>query len=352
MKREVLEPQQGVRRSWIARAPFSPEIRHALDAVFENVFCSAVRFEDATSDGAACAWVEAVDEDIRLAILFAKQGVTVNVLNEIFPLSSEDLAGFARAVFDRYRDVDLICLPSVATGAGALPYPCQRYNATEDIVAPLPDTVDRYWSMLSKNTRDSIRRYRKRIAQQFPDMQFEFYERTAVTDAQLLSIVDLNRARIEGKRETPSHTAHSLGQLKQMVGRYGVTLVATLHGKPCAGVICTRVGNSFFMHVIAHDPALDALRLGKVCCYLSICDAIERGGKEYHMLSGQYDYKFRFMGQQRDFDRITMYRSPRAVLRHWPRYVLGALRGEGRALKKIMKTWRRRWTTSQTASPG
>ena len=53
------------------------------------------------------------------------------------------------------------------------------------------------------------------------------------------------------------------------------------------------------MHVIAHDPGFDQARLGLLCCYLSICESIRRGMREYHLLSGRYDYKRRLRGQQR-----------------------------------------------------
>lgn len=352
MKLEMLAPTGEGRRSWIARAPFSQDIQHALERIFENVFCSAARCADANPDEAAHAYVVAVEDDIRLVIMFTKQGAAVKVLNEIFSLSGEDLTCFARDVFQYFKDVDLVSLPAVSIRDTGLPYPFQRFNATEDLVAPLPETAEHYWSMLSRNTKESIRRYRKRIAQQFPEIKFDFYERDRVSLAQIRSIVDLSSARLELKRETPNHSEQSIAQLARLVGQYGVTLIASLHGKICGGVICTRIGGNFFMHVIAHDPELDALRLGKVCCYLSICDAIGRGGREYHMLSGQYDYKFRFMGQQRDYDRITLYRSYRSMLAHWPRYVLNGVRGEGRMIKKIIKTWRRKWSRLQTGGAG
>jgi hypothetical protein len=47
-----------------------------------------------------------------------------------------------------------------------------------------------------------------------------------------------------------------------------------------------------------------------LCCYLGICECISRGGNEYHFLWGQYEYKYRLLGAQRDFARLTIYRSP------------------------------------------
>lgn len=335
---------QEKRRVWIARAPFGRDLQQSLERIFENVFCSAVRVGDGKSSGAVYAYVVAAGGAIRLVILFSQQRNTVKVLNEIFALSSDDLEGFINDIFRNYDNVDTISFPSVSVNAVKSTYPFQRFNATEDIVARLPETSESYWAMLSKNTRESIRRYQKQIVKKHPELKFCFYERDAVERETVLALIDLSRARIELKSEKPSHTEESIEQLTRMISKYGVTLVATLYGKVCGGVICTRVGENFFMHVLAHDPALDAFRLGKICCYLSICDAIERGGKEYHMLSGQYEYKYRFMGQQRDFDRIILYRSYFSVLFRLPRYLMNGVWGNGRRIKKTLKNWRRQWT--------
>ena len=71
-------------------------------------------------------------------------------------------------------------------------------------------------------------------------------------------------------------------------------------------------------------------------CFLSIRDAINRGGKEYHFLWGRYEYKYRLMGVQRDLDRLVIYRSQRHLLLNANVALKTAFRGYGRQLKQWM----------------
>jgi CelD/BcsL family acetyltransferase involved in cellulose biosynthesis len=89
----------------------------------------------------------------------------------------------------------------------------------------------------------------------------------------------------------------------------GMVCTITLGGRLCAGTINYRVHDNYFLETLAHDPAFDDYRLGMLCCYLSICECIARGGKEYHFLWGQDDYKVRLHGVQRDLDDLVIYRS-------------------------------------------
>jgi hypothetical protein len=100
----------------------------------------------------------------------------------------------------------------------------------------------------------------------------------------------------------------------------------TIGGRIAAGVINTQVGDHYFMDIIGHDSAYDDYRLGTLCCYMTVCDCIERGGREFHFMWGRYDYKFRLQGKQRDLDQITIYRSFFGVLRNPSLVLKNALR--------------------------
>src|SRR5207245_3753907 len=115
---------------------------------------------------------------------------------------------------------------------------------------------------------------------------------------------------------------------------YGLVGVATVDGRVCAGVICSRSAANYFMHVIAHDPTYDEYRLGKLCCYLTICECINRGGKEFHFLWGRYEYKYRLLGVQRDLDHLTVYRSRAQFLLNGNLVLKNAYKGYGRQAKR------------------
>jgi hypothetical protein len=332
------------RKQRIIPAPFTDALNDSVDRLYKNVFCSAVRATGRHDTRSASAFIIEANQVIEQIILFSRKGRALTVLNELATLPQGALHQFAQYVFTNLHEIDFINFPSVCTGSIDTRFPMQRHNSTEDIVATLPETVEAYLGALSKNTREGIRRYQKRITRNHPEIEYHFYERDQVPLSELLEIIELSRARIRQKRQIPAHTEETIADLQRMVSKYGVTLVATRNGKVCAGVICTRVHEHLFMHVVAHDPALDDLRLGKICCFLSICDAIKRGCKEYHMLSGEYDYKYQFLGKRKDYEHITLYRSLSSIILNPQRYLKNEIRGKGRRFKQILKKWSKKWS--------
>jgi hypothetical protein len=115
----------------------------------------------------------------------------------------------------------------------------------------------------------------------------------------------------------------------------GLVGIATIDGRVCGGLINYRVGTNYFMPVIAHDPEYNDYRLGTICCYLTICECITRGGKEFHFLWGREEYKSRFLGIQRDLDTLNVYRSSTQLILNSDI----ALRSAYKAYVRQVKLW-------------
>ncbi|MFL6671701.1 MAG: GNAT family N-acetyltransferase [Massilia sp.] len=317
----------------IYESPLPASVEADLERLYQSVFASLVRVRSMGLEEQACAFVASLHGEATCVLLFRREANTVQVLNEAIALRAGDIERFASAVFAKYPSVQRISFPALRATIGKLPFPYQQFDWLEDIVLELPPTPDAYFAALGKNMRTSLKRYQKKISADFPGFRYAFYERGDAGEQDLAAIVALSSARISSKNQLPSHTGDKTRQLIRLVKECGVVLVATIDGRVCAGVICTRFGGNVFMHVVAHDPAYDDYRLGKVCCYLSICDAIARGAREYHFLSGRYEYKYRLLGEQRDFDRLVIYRSRLAVLLGLRLFVQTAFRGVGRRVK-------------------
>lgn len=328
---------------WLVRPPFPTWMRKASDHLYGNIFCSPLRFQEETENGSIFAVVLQNQENVKQVILFSKEGRKLNVLNELFTLPSVDLEQFVRYVFDNWSEISCIALDSICVNSLSLPYPYQCFNKTEDIAARLPAKVADYQSMLSKNTWAALRRYQKKIRKDYPDITFSTYQKNEAGTRLTDQIIELNKARLANKREEPTHSDASIAELKRMVAAHGITLVAKRGDALCGGVICTRIHDHVYMHVIAHDPTYDHLRLGKICCFLSICDAIERGSSTYHMLSGEYDYKYQFLGERRAYDKLVIYRSYPSLLLNLAEYANNEVRGRGRKIKQVIKVWRKKW---------
>ena len=323
--------------------PFPPALSALLEGCHENVFCTAARCAALPADAEVECYVTLRDGVPASAVPYRREGSAITVLGELFAIEGEPLEQMVRCLLARRPDVQVIHFPAVAAPPWPLPYPFQRYGATEDLVISLPDTPDAYLASLGPNTRAAIQRAHRLVARQAPDMSFSFHGPGAVARADVAALIELNCARLAYKGQSPSHTVSSLAMLDSMLDAYGCVLLARDGGRVRAGVACTHVGGHAYMHVIAHDPAFDQARLGLLCCYLSICESIRRGMREYHLLSGRYDYKRRLLGQEREYDRIVVYRSLAAVVARLPAYARTLVRGRGRQAKQRISTWRRSW---------
>ena len=323
--------------------PFPPSLRALLERCHENVFCTAARCAALPADAEVGCYVALRDGIPATGVLYRREGGAITVLSELFAIGGEALEQMVRWLLVRHAGVHLIHFPAVAAPPWRLPFPSQRYGATEDLVISLPGTPEAYLASLGPNTRAAIRRAQKTVARQAPDMAFSFHGPDTIDPADVAALVELNCLRLARKGQSPSHTADSLAMLESMLGSYGCVLYARSGGRVRAGVACTHVGRHAYMHVIAHDPGFDQARLGLLCCFMSICESIRRGMREYHLLSGRYDYKRRLLGQQRDFDHIVVYRSPASVVASLPTWVRTLVRGRGRQVKQRISSWRQSW---------
>lgn len=312
---------------------FASHLSGHMERLYQNVFSSMEKFEaDGDLSDAEC-YVSVKGAGIATVLVFTRRHGTVQVLNRVVSLLSNDVEIFSKAVFAAYPGVHRIRFEGVQCALGGLPFPRQQHNCLEDIVITLPESVPAYLNMLGKSTRASLKRYHKKMQSDFSGYRWDIYERDEISPAHIKEIIALSSSRISSKKMKSSHTEAKTLQLMDLLKVAGSVLVATIDGRVCGGVICTSYGENFFMHVIAHDSCYNTYRLGKVCLFLSIQAAIERGAKEYHLLWGKYEYKFHLLGIQRDYDRAVIYRSLKYMALSPRLLVVVALRGYGRQSK-------------------
>lgn len=313
--------------------PLPSFVEADLARLYRNIFSSAAWLQILGQWQQACAYVVRKRGEVTHVLLFRRESRAVHVLNEVIAMREDEVQRFASTIFAAFKSVRIVSFEAIQAEISRLSFPYQQFNCLEDIVLALPGTVDAYFSGLGKNMRSSLKRYQKKIAGDFPGFRYAVYENNDVSEQHIIDIVALSSARMASKNQVSAHTDIKTARLIRLVQAYGVVLVATIDGRICAGVICTHFEGNFFMHIIAHDPAYDDYRIGKVCCYFSICDAIGRVAKEYHFLWGQYEYKYRLLGVQRDLDRLVVYRSPIQLMLSCMTFLRTAWRGYGRRAK-------------------
>jgi hypothetical protein len=306
--------------------------RPELERLYQSPFASA-EGEHVRQPGTH-TYVASSGGAVVAVILFRLEGSGALVLNSAVELDAAVLERFAACVFRRYPLVSLIELRSVLTGPLSGRYPSQRFCMSEDIVLSLPASVEAYLERLGKSAAKRMQYAVNRLRREFPGFRHQVFEGAAIDRGLLQSLFDLKARQRASKQETGGLDAAQVAWMNRVAASYGFVAVSTIDGRVCAGSIGTRVGDDFFLHVVTHDPALDAYSIGTANSYLTICAAIERGGRDYHFLWGQGAWKFRFLGTQRELYDLVLYRSRLAWLARMPT----VLEVSGRAWRRRMKS--------------
>jgi hypothetical protein len=242
-------------------------------------------------------------------LLFTRKNRRVSVINEMIRLSPEEIVRFVDYIFGTYKSIGAISFSLIQKEMLRLPYPYQRFNASEDIVLTLPATPEAYLDSLSYKTRRNIRHYLKTLKRDFPSFCFRIYEKAEISARHIVDIVNLSRRRIGAKNLKFVLGDEEIDWMIQLAQVRGMVGIATIDGKVCAGFISFRIGANYFGQMIGHDIQYNQYSLGILCCYLTLCEQIVRGGKEAHLCWGRYGYKYKLAGVQRDMACLDVYRT-------------------------------------------
>jgi hypothetical protein len=308
-------------------------VEREMDRLYGNLYSSISKFRTHGSMEDISTYVVYKGGEILTVFLFRMKHGKVTLLNEVIEISEEDLSRFVRTVFEKFPAVNCVSFFAIKTELSQLPYPCQRTNYLEDIIVTLPDSVDTYLAGLKKNTRRNIKRYTNRLQTHLPNFSYATYAKDDIDEQDVRDIIKLNHARMSDKNNVSALDDEESEKMIQLVRECGMICVAKNDGVVCAGAISFRVGNNYFLKVLAHDSQYNDYSLGILCCYHIICECIHRGGREFHFLWGRYDYKYTLLGVQRDLDYLGVYRSRMHFFMDLPNVALTAFNGYLRQIK-------------------
>lgn len=321
-----------------------------LDRLYENVHSSVSKFHIDGRALNATTYVRRRNGRTKAILVFQRHGRRVEVLNECIALDEVEIQYFAQAIFGKYSCASFITFHAVQASIDKLPYPYQCHTCLEDIVLRLPLSPELYLSSLGKSTRQNISHYLKVAKRGLPSFEFRICPMKELTDDLIREIIRLSCARIAAKEQVSLHDDVNTGKLVQLIFQHGFVGVATIDGKVCGGAICSKLGGSYFLHVLAHDPLYDRYSLGTLCCYLTIREAILSGGKTFHFLWGRMDYKYRLLGVQHDLQRVVVYRSSLQFFLNGHFALEVSFKGIGRKVKHwLLEPGHRDWRIARIA---
>ena len=299
------------------RWPLPAYVWPALHHLYQSIFCSEPHLRLHGSVQADIqAWVTRSKDRITAVILFQTRGSVARIINEMHGIDAAQLEKFSQALFAAYPAIAAIQLHALWIQGDIRRLPLLQTEFSEDYLLSLPETTEDWRESLSSQTREKLRYHYRRSCRKKPDLCFRQIDAKDITDVQFDRVLQMNRARMMHKGRSFNMDAGETRSLRLLMRECGQMSVIEIDGEICAGLLCTRLENSIFMHVIAHDPRHDDLRLGFLCCALTIEAAIQRGARHFHFLWGFYDYKVRLGGQRQALYRAVILRSWRHALAH------------------------------------
>lgn len=293
-----------------------PFVEEALEHLYGNLFSLLAYYRMFNDADGLHTYVVRDGDAVKAAWLFRRERHQVTVINEGMAVDEEEIQRFAKHVFAQYRSVDVVAFRAVQACMTSSALPFQRFNCLEDLVLSLPADSATYTASLGKSTRAYVNRYMNKLRREHPSFRFEIFSGGEIREQDIRRIFDFNRRRMESKGKESIHDEDNIRRVIALARERGFVGVITIGGRVCAGTVNYRVRDNYFLETLAHDSAYDDYRLGTLCCYLTICECIARGGGEYHFLWGLDDYKVRLLGKPRDLDNLTIYRSYAHMLRH------------------------------------
>lgn len=293
-----------------------PFVGAQLDQLYGNPYSSLRHLALTRRLDQVHTYVARSADQITAVFLFRHQRGIIEVLNEAIRIDGREISRFAEFAFATFAQAQVITFTAIASDPRTLCHPYLRLNYLEDIVAELPDSAASYTTSLGKKTRANMRRSLKMVRQAFPSFSFQIHENDGTAAHLVRDIIALSSARMSARKKAAVISERETQELQTLVEECGLAGVISINGRVCAGTIACRAGNNYFLRVLAHDPLYDKYSLGRLCCYLTICECIERGAHEFHFLWGRSDYKYMFGGVQRDLDHLLLFRARRHMVRH------------------------------------
>jgi len=285
-----------------------------MDRLYAHLYCSPRYFEMAAAMQGASFYVARENGDPIAILPYKRTAGEVIVVSEYMTLGEREIERFAGCMFDRHPSIKRVVFPKVRTRIETLVFPSHAMVCSEDMVVELPKTVKDYETAVGKSTRRNIKRYSNALTKAFPSYRYDLYLESDISEQDLRDIVALSCMRLKSKNIVPRFDETEIRWIVDFARTCGLVGVARIEGKVCAGAIAFRIGNSYFMHVIAHHPQYNDFSLGILCYYHLICEGIMRGGKRFHLLQGRYSYKYRLLAERQDIVHLDVYRNRWSML--------------------------------------
>lgn len=264
------------------------ESAFAVKAFAESYHSNGEKYAYTVFDGAGRA---------RHVLLFEKVGKKVNVINQLCHIENAFVEMFCRACFDRFPEVNVIGFTNCYVEPEIESFAWYITFLSDDYIIHLPDTIKEYRSRLSRKLKDNLNSGINRSKRDFPDFEFVVLEKNEIPRSIIEMAAELNKQRMKEKGGVSGLSEEEVESLYQRTRDHGYATYVKMDGRIVSISINTVVGEHLYGHVNAHDSKYNYYSLGLITLYQNINSFIERGGREFHTLWGEYSYKSKFQAE-------------------------------------------------------
>jgi hypothetical protein len=263
------------------------------------------------------------------------------VVNRLLRLSDEVLDACVAALFERCPTMRSVAFTELYNEAGRARVRSFTWRTIDCVAVELPRSYPEYLAHFGPATRKNLRYCARRLEREAPGVRFRISRRGAIGADVVAAIVQLNHRRMALKGRSSGIDALYTSRLAALSESHGVACLAMDGTTIVAGALCAEVGRGWTLHVIAHDPRFNHVRLGLLCLLKAVEEAIACGVPTFNFLWGVGDYKLLFGGKVSALRARRYYRDVGSQL-----LALGDLRDCAlQSLRRRLSSWRRRLRT-------
>lgn len=238
--------------------------------------------------------------------IFDNKGNSSLCLNSLAQLDLNILGIFTENLFKNYPSVNKIEFRS--TYSNNLLDKSILTLRSDDFIINLPPSIDEYFQQLGSSTRSNVRKHKNKFLRDFPQANFVTKIGAEIEQSLIDKIIRLNFERIISKREVP-HADHTLTKSHYRFSQhYGCVTYIEIDGLIVAGCIAYMSNGSMYSNFLSHDNNYSTYNAGQLCMLYLIQVSIEKGFSDFHLMSGECEYKTRFLAKPRPMYSNTVYK--------------------------------------------
>ena len=171
---------------------------------------------------------------------------------------------------------------------------------------PLPDQIEDFYSSLSRNMRNTIKRRRRNLHRKYNGFEFVTWKNPDEIDSAMERMFELHEKRWMVVKHKGNFINRNIRRFHKNIAWIFLNsdmlrlYFLRVQGKDVATLYTFKYNDKLYYYQGGWDPELSGDNVGGVLTALVIEDAINRGCAEYDFLRGTEDYKIRLTDKKRE----------------------------------------------------